>query len=92
MVTETKGWQPNARQAACLLGFSKNSEYYVEHQEEIKKNYAGKFIAILKDNIVANSDNGKELIGHLRESYPDERECSSIFVVYVPTEQEVRIA
>jgi len=67
MVTQTNRWQPSAEQAACLINFSKNSEHFVAHQQDIKKDFAGQFIAILDGNVVKHSPDGKYLVSLLRE-------------------------
>ena len=91
MVTRTGRWEPTAEQASHLLSFSQNGEHYIEHFSQMKKQYAGEFIAILDSSVIQNNKSARTLLGMLREQYP-EAAFSKIYITYIPTEREVRIA
>jgi hypothetical protein len=91
MSAQAKPWKPTSRQVAYFLRFSENSKYYIQNMEQLRKDYGGKFIAILKGEIVLEEDDAQKLLDLLREKYTGE-ERSQIFTTYVPLEQEIRIA
>lgn len=91
MTTQTGPWEPTSEQATYLLGFSRNGEHFVRHFDQMKKEYAGKFVAVLNNNVVRSSDDASDLLTFLRDKYP-EAVLSEIYITYVPTEKEVRIA
>ena len=73
------------------MRFSENSEYYIKHMEQLRRDHGGKFIAILKGKVVLDEDDAQRLLDLLRENYT-ETERSQIYTTYVPLEQEIRIA
>lgn len=91
MVTRTGRWKPTSEQAAHLLSFSQNGEHYIKHFSQMKSQYAGEFIAILDSNVILSNMDARTLLGMLREQYP-ETAFSKIYITYIPTEEEVRIA
>lgn len=91
MATQAKSWEPTSEQAAYLLRFSENSEYYVKHMKQLRKKHGGKFIAILGGKVISDDDDAPRLLDLLRENYA-ETERSQIYTTYVPLEQEIRIA
>lgn len=91
MATRTERWEPTVEQATHLLNFSQNGEHYIKHFRQMKKQYAGEFIAILDSNVIHNNKDARILLGMLREQYP-ETAFSKIYITYIPTEREVRIA
>lgn len=91
MVTKARPWEPTSEQATYFLGFSRNGEHYVKHFNQIKKEYAGKFIAVLNNDVVRSSDDASDLLTFLRAHYPKSG-LLEIYVTYVPNEKEVRIA
>lgn len=84
-------WEPTPEQASRLLGFSRNGEHYGNNTKQIKKEFAGKFIAIHDEDIVLSKDEPKDLLGELKARFGEEK-LSEIYITYVPREQEVRIA
>jgi hypothetical protein len=88
---KTERWEPTPEQATYLLRFSSNSEHYIKNADDMRKQFAGKFVAIFNDNVIKSADNAGELLTFLGENY-SEPERSMMFVTYVPTETEVRVA
>ena len=91
MTTQSKRWEPTSEQATYLLGFTRNGEHFIKHLEKIRKEYAGKFVAVLNNDVIGYNDDARDLFVFLRDKYP-EPELSEIYVTYVPTEKEDRIA
>jgi hypothetical protein len=91
MTTQAKRWEPTSEQATHLLGFSQNSEFYTKNIERMKKQNAGKFVAILDSNVILSDDDAKKLLDLLRNKF-SKKELSQVFITYVPTEREIRIA
>ena len=91
MTIQAKPWEPTSEQATYFLGFSRNGEHFVKHLNQIKKEYAGKFIAVLNNDVVRSSDDASDLLSFLRANYTKSR-LLEIYVTYVPNEKEVRIA
>lgn len=91
MAVQAQPWEPTAEQATYFLGFSRSGEHFVKNLSQIRGEYAGKFIAVLNNDVIRSSDNASDLLTFLRAKYP-KPELSEIYVTYVPNEKEVRIA
>lgn len=91
MATQVRQWEPTSQQATRLLAFRHSGEHYVKNISQIRKEYAGKFIAISDGNIIATKDEAEDLLGELRDQFSEES-LSQIYITYVPREQEARIA
>lgn len=91
MTTQARPWEPTLEQAAYLLGFSRNGEHFLKHISQMRKEYAGKFVAVLNDDVIRSSDDASDLLAFLNHQYSGSV-FSEIYVTYVPTEREVRIA
>ena len=91
MTTQARPWKPTSEQATRLLAFRRSGEHYGKNTSQIRKEYAGKFIAISDGNIIATKDEAKDLLQELRAQF-SEASLSQIYITYVPREQEARIA
>lgn len=91
MTTQAKPWEPTSEQATYFLGFRRSGEHFVKHLNQIKKEHAGKFIAVLNNDVIRSSDDASDLLTFLRATYPKPG-LLEIYVTYVPNEKEVRIA
>ncbi|MBL7209084.1 MAG: hypothetical protein ISS52_03210 [Dehalococcoidia bacterium] len=91
MTTQAKPWEPTSEQATYLVGFSRNGEHFTKHLDQIRREYAGQFIAISDDSVIRSSDDASDLLTFLRDQYAGPA-LSEIYITYVPTEKEVRIA
>ena len=91
MATRAGRWEPTVEQAAHLLSFRQNGEHYIKHFSQMKSQYAGEFIAILDSKVILNYKNARTLLSMIREQY-SETAFSKIYITYIPTEKEVRIA
>lgn len=89
-MAQTRHWVPTIQQAVYLQGFSRNSEYYIEHIAQIREQYAGKFIAILDSNVMRSDNDGRNLLNFLKKQL-SQPEYTQVYVTYVPTETEIRI-
>jgi len=59
-------------------------EFLLKHSQEWSERYPGKYVALVKDKLVAISDSGLEAFKKVKEKYPKEKK--SIF--YIPTKDE----
>ncbi len=59
-------------------------EFLLRHSQEWSKKYPGKYVALVKDKLVAVSDSGLEALKKARKKYPKQKK--SIF--YIPTKDE----
>lgn len=59
------------------------TEYLLEHSEELSK-YAGRCIAVVKRELVAEGEDRLEAYKAAKKKYPKEK----IAVFYIPTEEE----
>lgn len=91
MVTKAGAWEPTSEQATYFMGFRRNGEHFVKHFDQIKKEYAGKFIAVFNSDVIQSNDDASDLLTFIRTNYTKPR-LSEIYVTYVPNEKEVRIA
>ena len=91
MTIQVEPWEPTSEQAAYLLSFSRNGEHFVTHLDQIRKEYAGKFIAVLNNDVIRSSDDAGGLLAFLRNQYSKPM-LSEVYVTYVPTEKEIRVA
>ena len=87
----TKNWIPSQKQVNALLSFRNSSSHYIQKANELKKQHAGKFIAILDDDVLFSKDNAEELFNEIRSNY-DKSSASKIFVTYIPKKDEVMVA
>ena len=63
----------------------KTHEYLLEHSQELSERFAGRYIAILGDEVVAVSDSGLEAFRKAKQEHPE----AEIHVSYMPTEEEL---
>ena len=60
-------------------------EYLLEHSQEFSERFPGKYIAVLRSEVIAVSDSGLEAFRMAKEKYPE----AEIHVSYIPTEEEL---
>lgn len=87
----TKNWIPSQKQVNALLEFRNNSSHYVQKSDELKEQFAGKYIAILDGEVLFSKDSADELIEDIRSNF-DKSTASKVFVTYIPKEDEVMVA
>jgi hypothetical protein len=90
--TMTTGiWEPTLKQASSLKQFSRNGEHYLRNLRQIKGKHAGRFVAILNEEVFLDSDKIDDLFAKLKQRL-SEQELHKVYLVYVPNKDEVRIA
>lgn len=83
-------WEPTVRQTKSLLDYSENSKVYALHIDELRSTYAGQYVAINEQKVILSNREPKELIEELKNNYNASMR-SSIFIAYVPYDDEVMI-
>ncbi|RLI73955.1 hypothetical protein DRO97_06565 [Archaeoglobales archaeon] len=59
-------------------------EFLLKYSQELSKKYAGKYIAVVKDEVVAVSRSAVQAYKEAKKKYPEEE----IGIFYMPTEEE----
>ncbi|MEW6096318.1 MAG: DUF5678 domain-containing protein [bacterium] len=59
--------------------------YLLKHSQEFSEKYPGKYIAIIKDELVAIGNSSIEVFKRAKEEYPDEE----VSITYIPTDEEM---
>ncbi|MEW5768276.1 MAG: DUF5678 domain-containing protein [bacterium] len=59
--------------------------YLLRHSQEFSEKYPGKYIAIIKNELVAIGSSNIEVYKKAKEQYPDEE----VSITYVPTDEEM---
>ncbi len=62
----------------------KAEEFLLKHSQELSKKYAGKYIAVVGDKVVAVSRSAVQAYKEAKKKYPKEE----IGIFYMPTEEE----
>ena len=62
-----------------------NKDFLLEHSQELSKKYAGKYIAIVDNKLVAVSDSEVEAFKSAKEKYPDK----TVSLTYIPRKDEL---
>ena len=75
-------WQPNGLLETAM---DKDDLWIVEHFSELVDKYAGKYVAVVNEELVAVGDDGKEVEDKAREIEP--RKIPS--VLRIPREEEM---
>lgn len=88
---ETRDWEPTKAQASSLRAFSINGEHFAKNIDDIKKEHAGKFIAIYDRAVVSSTSTPEELLEEIKSKFA-ETELPKVYMVYVPKGHEVRLA
>jgi hypothetical protein len=59
--------------------------YLLKHSQEFSEKYPGKYVAIIKDELVAIGNSSIEVFEKAKEQYPDEE----VSITYIPTDEEM---
>jgi len=62
----------------------KPEEFLLKHSNELSKKYAGKYIAVVGDRVVAASRSAVQAYKEAKKKFPKEE----IAIFYMPTEEE----
>ncbi len=62
----------------------KLEEFLLRHSNEISKNYAGRYIAVVGDKIIAVSRSAVQAYREAKKKFPREE----VVIFYMPTEEE----
>jgi len=60
-------------------------EFLLKHSQELSEKYPGKYLAVVKDDIVAVDRNAFNVFKQAKEKFPGEK----IHISYMPTEEEL---
>ena len=59
--------------------------YLLEHSQKFSEKYPGKYIAVIKDELVAIGNSNIEVFKKAKEQYPDKE----VSIAYIPTDEEM---
>ncbi|MBU0599295.1 hypothetical protein KKB84_05525 [bacterium] len=59
--------------------------YLLEHSQEFSEKYPGKYIAVIKNELVAIGNSNIEVFKKAKEQYPDKE----VSITYIPTDEEM---
>jgi len=88
----TKLWEPTGEQGMALYEFSENVEHYLNDFKNIRKRYAGMFVAIWNQQVFASSKSVDGLLSLIEQKIPDKKKARQALLTYVPHKNEIRIA